>query len=99
MLTVCVNYVIFVVFIKVKILNPICHLKSQRSSISLLTLASFRFPQLAQSQKHILFPLWKIRGAQLTRSQDLRYPRFNSYPFLISVVSRWVLQEAHGAGS
>lgn len=39
MLTVCVNYVIFVVFIKVKILNPICHLKSQRSHITLLTLA------------------------------------------------------------
>lgn len=61
MLTVCVNYVIFVVFIKVKILHPICHLKSQRSPISLLTLASFRSPQLAQSRKHILLPLWRIR--------------------------------------
>ena len=62
MLTVCVNYVIFVVFIKVTILNPICHLKSQRSHIALLTLAAFTFLQFfAQSHKHILFPLRRIR--------------------------------------
>lgn len=91
-LTVCVNYVIFVVLIKVKMLHPICHLKSQRSHIALLTLASFSFPQFAQSHKHILFPLWRTRWAQLPHSEDLCYPLLNYYPFLITIISGWILQ-------
>lgn len=37
MLTVRVNYVISVVFIKAKILNPVCHLRSQESPVTPLT--------------------------------------------------------------
>lgn len=91
----------FVVFIKVKILKPICHLKSQWSHFTLLTPESSRFLQFTQSCIHILFPLQRIRWAQLRHSETLESPsliliHFQS-PWLVCwilTVSSWCRKQA-----